>query len=61
MISHSAQTGTLVGQEGVISSLRRVLDDVKSTTLNLSALKEIDDLLFDIRVEMHEALRRHAG
>ncbi|PKX92903.1 putative telomere length regulator protein (Rif1) [Aspergillus novofumigatus IBT 16806] len=61
MISHSVQTGTLVGQEGVISSLRRVLDDVKSTTLNLSALKEIDDLLFDIRVEMHEALRRHAG
>jgi hypothetical protein len=61
MISQSVQTGTLVGQEGVISSLRRVLDDVKSTTLNLSALKEIDDLLFDIRVEMHEALRRHAG
>ncbi|KAF7170715.1 hypothetical protein CNMCM5623_003281 [Aspergillus felis] len=61
MISHSVQTGTLVGQEGVISSLRRVLDDVKSITLNLSGLKEIDDLLFDIRVEMHEALRRHAG
>ncbi|GFF65792.1 hypothetical protein IFM47457_01160 [Aspergillus lentulus] len=61
MISHSIQTGTLVGQEAVIFSLRRVLDDVKSTTLNLSALKEIDDLLFDIRVEMHEALRRHAG
>jgi hypothetical protein len=61
MISHSVQTGTSVGQEGVISSLRRVLDDVKSTTLNLSGLKEIDDLLFDIRVEMHEALRRHTG
>ncbi|RLL95069.1 hypothetical protein CFD26_102025 [Aspergillus turcosus] len=61
MISHSVQTGTFVGQEGVISSLRRVLDDVKSTTLNLSGLKEIDDLLFDIRVEMHEALRRQAG
>jgi hypothetical protein len=61
MVSHSVQTGTLVGQEGVISSLRRVLKDVKSTTLNLSGLKEIDDLLFDIRVEMHEALRRRAG
>ncbi|THC95152.1 hypothetical protein EYZ11_005355 [Aspergillus tanneri] len=45
----------------IIPSLHQILDNVKSSTLDRRALKQIDDLLFDIRVEMHEALRRHTG
>lgn len=46
---------------GIIASLQKILDDAKSATLDRSALKQIDDLLFDIRVEAHEALRRNTG
>ena len=43
----------------LFTPLRRVLADMKTSSLDRSALKEMDDLLFDIRVEMHEAARRH--
>ncbi|RAH85496.1 telomere length regulator protein [Aspergillus japonicus CBS 114.51] len=45
----------------IANSLRKVLDDVKLAKLDRQSLKEIDDLLFDIRVETHEAMRRNTG
>ncbi|KAK1141565.1 hypothetical protein N8T08_008980 [Aspergillus melleus] len=45
----------------IIPGLQRILDNVKAAALDRNALKQIDDLLFDIRVETHEALRRHTG
>ncbi|PLB54649.1 hypothetical protein P170DRAFT_373970 [Aspergillus steynii IBT 23096] len=45
----------------IIPALQHILDNVKAAALDRSALKQIDDLLFDIRVETHEALRRHTG
>lgn len=45
----------------IIPALQQILDNVKAAALDRSALKQIDDLLFDIRVETHEALRRHTG
>ncbi|EAW10353.1 putative telomere length regulator protein (Rif1) [Aspergillus clavatus NRRL 1] len=62
MTTQSTQTDNpteTITQDGVISTLRKALHDIKMTTLDLTSLKEIDDLLFDIRVETHEALRRH--
>lgn len=46
-------------EEGIAESLKRLLGDMKSTTLGPEALREVDDLLFNIRVEAHEAARRH--
>ncbi|KAL3466071.1 Rap1-interacting factor 1 N terminal-domain-containing protein [Aspergillus heterothallicus] len=43
----------------ITTSLRSLLDQVKVATLDRDTAKEIDDLLFDLRVEMHEAMRRH--
>ncbi|PYH47306.1 putative telomere length regulator protein (Rif1) [Aspergillus saccharolyticus JOP 1030-1] len=64
-IQAGTETGTeaaLVKSEAEItSSLRKVLDDVKLARLDRQSLKQIDDLLFDIRVETHEAMRRNAG
>ena len=41
-------------------SLRNVLDQVKSTNLDWSAFRDLDDSLFNIRVEAQEAWRRHS-
>ncbi|PYI03750.1 telomere length regulator protein [Aspergillus sclerotiicarbonarius CBS 121057] len=49
----------VITEAEIASSLRKVLGDVKLAKLNRDSLKEIDDLLFDIRVETHEALRRN--
>ncbi|KAI9931052.1 hypothetical protein ASPWEDRAFT_166998 [Aspergillus wentii DTO 134E9] len=46
-------------ESGILSSLRKVLDDAKSAKLDRGTVKEIDELLFDIRVEALEALKRH--
>ncbi|KAL4804239.1 Rap1-interacting factor 1 N terminal-domain-containing protein [Aspergillus unguis] len=47
-------------QDAQISiSLRSLIDQVKLASLDRNAVKEMDELLFDFRVEMHEALRRH--
>lgn len=43
---------------GITTSLKKLLNDMKQTTLSLDALREIDDLLFNIRVEAHDASRR---
>ena len=45
----------------VLRSLRGILDEMKLTTLNMDNLKEMDNLLFEIRVQAHEALRRNSG
>ncbi|KAF7597289.1 hypothetical protein BBP40_008132 [Aspergillus hancockii] len=44
---------------GIISSFRTLLDDIKSATLDREAIRQIDDLMFAIRVETGEALKRH--
>ncbi|KAE8147969.1 Rap1-interacting factor 1 N terminal-domain-containing protein [Aspergillus avenaceus] len=44
---------------GIISSFRNLLHDIKSVTLDREAIRQIDDLMFEIRVETGEALRRH--
>ncbi|EED16473.1 telomere length regulator protein (Rif1), putative [Talaromyces stipitatus ATCC 10500] len=49
----SAQTGG-----SILGSLRRVLTGIKNVTFGRNVLKEIDDVMFDIRVEAHEAARR---
>lgn len=48
-------------ETAIIDSLRQVLGNIKKTTLSRSALREMDDLMFDIRVETHEAARRHSS
>ncbi|KAE8380948.1 Rap1-interacting factor 1 N terminal-domain-containing protein [Aspergillus bertholletiae] len=49
------------GATGIITSFRSLLDDIKSATLDRDAIRQIDDLMFEIRVETGEALRRHTG
>ncbi|OJJ44539.1 hypothetical protein ASPZODRAFT_144509 [Penicilliopsis zonata CBS 506.65] len=51
--------GTQVSGSNILDSLRKILGDVKKANFGREALREIDDLLFDIRVEMHEASKRH--
>lgn len=46
-------------ESGITQSLKRLLDDMKLATLGPQALREVDDLLFNIRVEAHDASRRH--
>ncbi|KAL1883571.1 hypothetical protein Plec18167_002578 [Paecilomyces lecythidis] len=63
-VSCEAQTDTLPDQDntsadGILSSLRRILGSIKSTTFSREALREMDDVMFDMRVETHEAARRH--
>ncbi|KAL4744027.1 Rap1-interacting factor 1 N terminal-domain-containing protein [Aspergillus similis] len=43
----------------ISTSLRSLIDQVRLSSLDRNAVKELDELLFDLRVEMHEALRRH--
>ncbi|KAL4902271.1 hypothetical protein BDW74DRAFT_181118 [Aspergillus multicolor] len=45
----------------ISTSLRSLIDQVKSSSLDRNTVKEMDDLLFDLRFEMHEALRRHCN
>lgn len=56
-VSHEVQPESAVVDEGegqgsgIINSLRQVLKDIKSASFGRSVLREIDDLMFDIRVE----------
>ena len=45
-------------ESGIFNSLRKTLNDIKMTSLSRDALRRVDDLLFDIRVEAHDAFRR---
>lgn len=61
MVSQAAQTADTEGniaEADIVNSLKKVLNDVKMMSLDRDALRQIDDLLFDIRVETHEATRR---
>lgn len=46
-------------ETGITQSLQRLLQGMESATLGPGALREVDDLLFNIRVKAHEASRRH--
>ncbi|KAJ5173012.1 hypothetical protein N7492_005605 [Penicillium capsulatum] len=48
-----------ISEGGIKQSLHRILRDMKSAILGPAALREVDDLLFNIRVEAHDASRRH--
>ncbi|KAJ5327238.1 Rap1-interacting factor 1 N-terminal [Penicillium brevicompactum] len=48
-----------ITQAGITQALRDVLGDLKLANLGPDALREVDDLLFNIRVEAHDASRRH--
>lgn len=43
---------------GLTSTLQKVLDEMKTATLGPEALRQVDDLLFNIRVAAHDASRR---
>ncbi|KAJ6084125.1 hypothetical protein N7486_010925 [Penicillium sp. IBT 16267x] len=51
--------GPDTSEAGITNSLKRLLEIMKQANLGLNALREIDDLLFNIRVEAHDASRRH--
>ncbi|KAJ5731381.1 uncharacterized protein N7483_005889 [Penicillium malachiteum] len=46
-------------EAGITESLKNLLNTMKHATLGQDALREIDDLLFNIRVEAHDASKRH--
>ncbi|KAJ5579814.1 uncharacterized protein N7459_005799 [Penicillium hispanicum] len=46
-------------ESGITDSLKTLLGEMKLATLSPTALREVDDLLFSIRVEAHDASRRH--
>ncbi|KAJ5145183.1 hypothetical protein N7448_002575 [Penicillium atrosanguineum] len=46
-------------EEGIAESLKKLLGDMKSAALGPDALREVDDLLFNIRIEAHEASHRY--
>lgn len=56
-VSHEVQTDSAVDGDGepqgrgILSSLRQILSDIKSASFGRGVLREIDDLMFDIRVE----------
>lgn len=52
---------TDASQSGIIRSFEQSLNDLKSTTLDENSLRYLDELLFKIRVEAHDAFRRHTG
>ncbi|KAK2777829.1 hypothetical protein FQN53_002053 [Emmonsiellopsis sp. PD_33] len=46
---------------GILASLRSVLGSIRTAAFGRTVLREIDDVMFDIRVEAHDAARRHEG
>jgi hypothetical protein len=46
-------------EAGISRFLGKLLENMRTATLSPTALREVDDLLFNIRVEAHEAFRRH--
>ncbi|WEW59515.1 hypothetical protein PRK78_004989 [Emydomyces testavorans] len=43
----------------ILASLKSVLDSIKTVSFERSFLREIDDIMFDIKMEAHDAVRRH--
>ena len=54
--SPDLETGT--SETGITSALHKILGDMNTTTLSPDALRQVDDLLFNIRVAAHDASRR---
>lgn len=48
-------------QTGIIRTFEQILGDLKSAALDEASFRQIDELLFKIRVEAHDAFRRHTG
>lgn len=48
-------------QAGLIRTFEQTLHNLKSATLDESSFRELDELLFKIRVEAHDAFRRHTS
>lgn len=48
-------------EEGIAESLRKLLGDMKSAALGPDALRKVDDLLFNIRIEAHAASNRYSA
>ncbi|EGE84378.1 hypothetical protein RJZ56_005625 [Blastomyces dermatitidis] len=46
---------------GILASLRSVLGSLRTVTFGRPVLREIEDVMFDIKVEAHDAARRHGG
>ncbi|OJD21193.1 hypothetical protein ACJ73_07470 [Blastomyces percursus] len=46
---------------GILASLRSVLGSLKTVSFGRPVLREIEDVMFDIKVEAHDAARRHGG
>ena len=55
------EKGADTSQSGIIRSFEHSLNDLKSATLDENSLRQLDELLFKIRVEAHDAFRRHTG
>lgn len=47
------------GDISLTSTLQKVLDDMQTTSLDPNTLRQVDDLLFNIRVAAHDASRRN--
>jgi hypothetical protein len=50
---------THINEASITQSLKTLLGDMKLATLDPSTIREVDDLLFHIRVESLRALDRH--
>jgi hypothetical protein len=48
-----------ISEQDITQSLKKLLGDMNKAALGPNALREVDDLLFNIRVEAHAASRRH--
>ena len=56
-----AAPSEVIPQAEIIRSFQQTLTGLQSTTLDESSFREIDEILFKIRVEAHDAFRRHTG
>jgi hypothetical protein len=61
IVEQGIQAESNEGDAAILRSLRGVLGDVKLASLDMDTLKEVDNLLFEIRVQAHDALRRQSG
>lgn len=48
-------------ESGLLSSLRSVLGQIRRATIDMTTLRQVDDLMFEMKVEAHQAARRGSG
>ncbi|KAI9831149.1 MAG: hypothetical protein M1819_005237 [Sarea resinae] len=56
----TAPEGEETTETGILSALRRILGSLKRAVVGPDALREMDDVLFEVRKEAHQASLRHA-